>query len=412
MAEVSIALLVVGALVLLLGAVSESTSVVPPPRPLVALLVGIGIGPAGLDWIDPRTWGSIDLVTEQVARITLAITLVGVAFRLPRGELRRGQQSLLVLLGLVMPLMWVTSGLIVYLILDLSFWQAMLIGAIVTPTDPVVASSIVTGCIATENLPPGLRHTISAEAGLNDGLGYPFVLLPILLLTKPSGEALTHWLTRTILWEVLGAVAVGALLGWAIHRLLHWSHRHGEISKQDLGAFAAGIAILTLGGAKLLGTDGILAVFVAAFVLVKAGDKHEELDTTEEAISRFFIIGIFALLGAILPWQAWRELGWTAPALVGSVLLLRRLPWVLLLRPWLKQAPGRADALFLGWFGPIGVAALFYARLGQHETGLGAAWEVGSLLVAGSVLVHGLTSAPLTMLYGRQAGNGERQAAA
>ena len=82
-----------------------------------------------------------------------------------------------VLLGLVMPLMWIVSGLLTYLILGIPFLVAMLIGAVVTPTDLVVSSSIVTGDVAEENLPNRLRHLISAESGYNDGLGLPFVLL-------------------------------------------------------------------------------------------------------------------------------------------------------------------------------------------------------------------------------------------
>ena len=83
--------------------------------------------------------------------------------------------------------------------------MAVLIGAIVTPTDPVVASSIVAGGVAERNLPARLRHAISSESGFNDGLALPFVVLPVLVLTEPPGEVLGHWLTHTILLEIVGA---------------------------------------------------------------------------------------------------------------------------------------------------------------------------------------------------------------
>jgi NhaP-type Na+/H+ or K+/H+ antiporter len=119
-----------------------------------------------------------------------------------------------------MPLMWLSSGLLVYLILDLPFWEAMLVGAAITPTDPIVATSIVTGVVAEDNLPGRLRHIISGEAGLNDGLAYPFALLAILMIERSPGEALFHWLTRVLLWEVGVAVILGALLGYVAGRLL------------------------------------------------------------------------------------------------------------------------------------------------------------------------------------------------
>ncbi len=86
-----------------------------------------------------------------------------------------------------------------------------MIGAIVTPTDPVVASSIVAGGVAERNLPARLRHAISSESGFNDGLALPFVVLPVLVLTEPPGEVLGHWLTHTVLLEIVGGAVVAAL---------------------------------------------------------------------------------------------------------------------------------------------------------------------------------------------------------
>ena len=161
----------------------------------------------------------------------------------------------------------------------------------------------------------------------------------------------------------------------------------------------------------MLGLDGVLAVFVAgiAFNVVASRGPEESTDALErkgrlqEAVTRFFDLPIFVLLGMALPWEGWLELGWGGLALAVAVLLLRRLPGMLALRPLLGQVRGRADALFMGWFGPIGAAALYYATLGLRETGTEEVWVVGSLAICASVLAHGITATPLTALYGRRA---------
>jgi NhaP-type Na+/H+ or K+/H+ antiporter len=297
--------------------------------------------------------------------------------------------------------MWLSSGLLVYLILGLPFWEAMLLAAVITPTDPVVSTSIVTGKVAERNLPGRIRNLISAESAANDGLAYPFVLLPILILTKPPGEALLHWLTKTLLWEVAFSVLLGAIIGYIAGRLLLWAEAKQTIEKPSFLAYTVALSLAVLGGVKLLGSDGILAVFAAGtvFSMVVGGSDRAEEEGVQEAVDRFFTLYIFVLLGLALPWEKWLELGWGGLLLAVAVLLLRRLPALLLLRPFLPQLRGIQDALFVGWFGPIGVAALFYAFLSLRKTGLESAWVVGSLIICASIFVHGLTAVPFAQLY-------------
>jgi NhaP-type Na+/H+ or K+/H+ antiporter len=183
-----VSLAAVGGLLLLLGMLGgllkERT---PVSEPLIALLAGVLIGPAALGLLDLADLGDQTLILEEAALVTLGVALVGVALRLPAGYSGRNWRLLFVLLGIVMPLMWLAGGLLAYLILGVPFWVAALIGAIVTPTDPVVASSIVAGGVAERNLPAPLRHAISSESGFNDGLTLPFVVLPVLVLTEPPG---------------------------------------------------------------------------------------------------------------------------------------------------------------------------------------------------------------------------------
>ena len=132
-------------------------------------------------------------------------------------------------------------------------------------------------------------------------------------------------------------------------------------------------------------------------------EAQQEEDRIDDAVNRFFVLPVFVLLGLSLPWGEWVDLGWRGPILVLLVLLFRRLPWILGLAGRVPAMGGRRDGLFAGWFGPIGVAAIYYATLAEHTAGLREAWVVGSLMVAASILVHGISAAPLTRLYGHEA---------
>jgi sodium/hydrogen antiporter len=403
--ELYVSLAAVGGLLLLLGVLGgllkERT---PVSEPLIALLAGVLIGPAALGLLDLAKLGDETLILEQAALVTLGIALVGVALRLPVGYASGNWRLLVVLLGILMPLMWIVSGLLVYLILGLPFWVSVLIGAIITPTDPVVASSIVAGGVAERNLPSSLRCAISAESGFNDGLALPFVVLPVLVLTEPPGEVLGHWLTHTVLFEIVAGAMVAVLMGYAAGNTLRWAERKETMERTSLLTVSLALSLTVLGITELLHLNGVLAAFVAGIVFNFAGssDAEESQEEIQEAISRFFDLPIFVVLGMALPWEGWLELGWGGLLLVAAVLLLRRLPAVLALRPLLGPLRGKTkDVLFLGWFGPVGAAALYYAAFSLRETGLEKVWVVGSLVICASLLVHGITATPLTKLYGR-----------
>ncbi len=137
-----------------------------------------------------------------------------------------------------------------------------------------------------------------------------------------------------------------------------------------------------------------------AFASASTGADRAGAVSIDEAINRFAVLPVFVLLGAMLPWEVWTELGWRGPALAVAVLLLRRIPVVCLLRRGLRV--GRPDALYLGWFGPIGVSALFYLTLEADRLGVDpVVLAAGALVVAVSTAAHGLTSAPGRVLYRR-----------
>src|SRR5215207_2289686 len=162
-----VSLAAVGGLLLLLGMLGgllkERT---PVSEPLIALLAGVLIGPSALGLLDLADLGDQALILEEAALVTLGVALVGVALRLPVGYSRRNWRLLFVLLGIVMPLMWIAGALLAYLIVGVPFWVAVMIGAFVTPTDPVLASSIVAGGSQSATCPrdsgtPSLRSPAS-----------------------------------------------------------------------------------------------------------------------------------------------------------------------------------------------------------------------------------------------------------
>lgn len=395
---------VLGAATLGLGLGSRWLSRSPFPPTLLALVIGVLVGPEVLNLVDPEAMGDRATLMERAARLTLGIGLVGVALRIPREYPRRSWRQMLLLIGLGMMLMWAVSTALVLLILGLPLWMAALIGAIITPTDPVAASPIVTGQEAEENIPEPIRHAISLESGANDGLAYLFVFLPFLILTRPTGEALTHWLTDTLLWEVGVATLFGLAIGYGAARLLQSAERREAIKSEWRLVFTVALALFAVGVGRLIKSDELLLVFAAGamFTQVISQDDRRNEEHGQEAVNRFFAIPIFILLGTVLPWKGWLDLGWNGLLLLAAVLLLRRPPVLLLLRPLLRDIRTTSEALFVGWFGPIAVAAIYYASVMEHRTGEPVIWHAVSLVICGSVVAHGLTGAPLTRALGRQ----------
>jgi sodium/hydrogen antiporter len=399
-----------GAIVLLLGLSSKWLERTPIPLSLLALLYGILLGPAGLGVVDLDALGERPRILEEIARIALGISLVGVALRVPREYPRGKWRTQLVLIGLGMPLMWLVSAGLIHLILGLPLWLAALIGAIVTPTDPIAAGPIVTGPAAEENLPERVRHALSFESGANDGLSYLLVFLPFLILTRPPEEALSHWVLHTLLWEVAFASVMGITMGFVAARLLQAAERRDMMEEDWRLVYTVALSLLALGTGRLLGSDELLVAFAAgaAFVQVVSQEDRKDEEKGQEAMNRFFALPIFAVLGTTIPWEGWLGLGWSGVLLAFSILLLRRPPVLLLLRPWLRDLRGVPDALFLGWFGPIAVAAIYYASIMEHQLGEPLVWEVTTLMIVASVLAHGTTAAPLTELYGKRTGERAR----
>lgn len=393
----NLAVSTLGALVLGLGLASARLARTAAPPTLLALVLGVAIGPVGLGLIDPLEQGHF-LSFERATRLVLAVGLVSVALRIPKAYPREHWRTAAVLLGLGMPLMWGTSTLVVKVALGLDWTMAALVGAIVTATDPVAATPIVTGKVAEDHLPGRIRHAISFESGANDGLGYLIVMLPLLLLTRPEDEALGHWLRETMLWEVGAATTLGLALGWAAGRLLRVSEEREWIEDDWKLVYTVALSFLAVGAGRLVESDELLVVFAAGAAFVQAvGDRDRSAEERgQEAVNRFFAVPFFTLLGTALPWAGWAALGWSGVALAAGVLLFRRPPVLLALKPLLPDVRTWREAAFVGWFGPIAVAAVYYAALVAHRLDDTVVWDAVTLVVAASVVVHGATAVPVT----------------
>jgi NhaP-type Na+/H+ or K+/H+ antiporter len=402
--QLNLALAITGAVVLLIALLSNPIKKSLLQEPTIAVAVGIAVGPYGLALLDLGKWGDEDTIVEQAARITLAIGLMGVALRLKKKSVRALLRPVAWLLTLGMLGMCLASSALAGWLLGLSLWSALLLGAVVTPTDPVVASSIVTGKFAKENLPLRVRDTISFEAGANDGLAYLFVMLGVLMLGHPPHEAWSKWLLETLLLGVVAASVLGCLIGYVAAKLLALAERHEVVENASLLGYTVAFSLFTLGAAKLLGMDALISVFLAGLIFNLTIDERDEQEerSVQEAVAKLFTLPMFVLFGIALPFAEWARLGWPLFALTILVVLLRRPPVVALLFPALGKSLNVRDSFYIGWFGPIGIAAIYYAAMAEKHAHDPLIWHAASAMVFGSILIHGVTAAPLTRLYGRR----------
>ncbi len=397
--ELHLGYAVVGTLAVALAAVSAKIRDLPMSGPLLALLLGIAVGPQTLGLIAITDSARSGLLLE-VSRILLAVSLIGVALRFPTRRLRPVLTPTAVLVTVGMVGMAALSAGLAWLVLGLPPALAVLLGACITPTDPVLASSVVTGEPAEEHLPARTRQLVSTESGVNDGLALPLVLLGIAVVLGDSiGKAAAEGV-----YQVVVGVAVGVVAGVVAGRMVARAEDKSDIDRGSALVVTLLLAVAVLGVARLLKSDGVLAVFVAGLAYnYCVGDGETGVqDTVDEAVNRYLVLPIFLLLGVLLPWSAWGDLGAAAVLFPALVLLLRRPPVLLLLaRPLGLRL---RDAVFLGWFGPIGVSALFYLALsGDEGVTDPRLWAAGSLVVAASTLAHGVTAAPGRRLYRRAA---------
>jgi NhaP-type Na+/H+ or K+/H+ antiporter len=397
------------------------------------LVIGALVGPLGLGLIrlDPLAdAGLLELVTELA--VIVSLFTAGLKLRAPirsprwRGPIR--------LAFLSMPLTVAGIALLAIGGLGLPIGAAILLGAMLAPTDPVLASDVQVERPTDED---ALRFSLTGEAGFNDGTAFPFVMLGLGLLgLHELGEAGLRWLGVDVVWAVLGGLAVGALLGTAIGQVVLYLRRtHREAVGLD-EFLCLGLIGLSYGVALLLGTYAFLAVFAAGLAVrrierqrteqVDAGEvlDPEELRPTElpdrtaaavdevvgpafmasellafnERLERIGEVAVVVVIGALLATVPFPlELLWFAPLLF---LVVRPLAVAIGL---VGSGTSRQLLALIGWFGIRGIGSLYYLSFAIVHGVEGALGErlVGLTLwiVAISIVVHGLSVTPVMRRY-------------
>ncbi|PNP54403.1 hypothetical protein FNYG_15643 [Fusarium nygamai] len=465
LSELNIVLSVLGAFTILYGIISVKIKQAwYLGEALPAVFIGVILGPLAAKFIESEKWGSAEpgqtnAITLGVARVMIGVQLVIAGYQLPaKYGLARWKEMALCLLP-IMTVMWLcTTACIMLTIPKLTLLAALVIGSCVTCTDPILSQAIAKGPFADKYVARPLREIISAEAGANDGFGFPFLMLATYLIQHTEipgagakagaageaghsvahaliaragevgrlgggvGVALTEWFVETWLYTIVLSIAYGAVVGYGSCKAVRLALRWKWIDNESYVLFPTALGLFIVGTCGALGTDDLLACFVAGCALNWDGHylretelRHDEVNSCVDVLLNF---GGFMYIGAILPWPDFNDptgTGITWGRLLGLgllVLIFRRLPAIF---AFYKLMPGVCtnwkEALFMGYFGPIGAGAVFYVEHARHlfpHDGEGDEEETNLVramgptvywLVLFSIIVHGLSIPALNVFY-------------
>jgi NhaP-type Na+/H+ or K+/H+ antiporter len=377
------------------------------PLSLPMLFLGIGAGLGALPFVpidaDPR--GHTSLV-KHFTEIVVIISIMGVGLGLDRPLGWRRWRNTWRLLLVAMPVTIVAIALLGWWALGLAPAAAALLGAVLAPTDPVLASEVQVGEPATEPVDPDtaedeVRFSLTSEAGLNDALAFPFVYFAILMAER--GTDVAAWFTRWFAVDVAYRLSVGVLgglaIGWLLARLSFSSRRQAlRLSEHGEGVVALATTFLAYGLTELVHGYGFVAVFVAA-VCIRSSERfhgyHQVLHEFVEQIERLLTVLVLLLLGAALADGLLAETGWREAAVAAVVLLVVR-P-VAALVSLVRGNGTRAELAAVAFFGIRGVGSLYYVAFGLTAAQFaqdGVVYGVVAIVVAASVVLHGVTAGP------------------
>ncbi|KAF2730518.1 hypothetical protein EJ04DRAFT_38863 [Polyplosphaeria fusca] len=349
---------------------------------LISLVAGLIFSPHATNLLRPQQYAlgdveTLNTITLYFTRLVLGVQLVLAGVQLPSKYLKKEWKSLALLLGPGMTVMWIFTSLLVFaLVPHISFIQALAVGACVTPTDPVLSNSIVKGKFADKNIPKELQKIIIAESGANDGLGYPFLFLPLYLIQhtgygglgqdNSTANAVGAWFAETWCYTIILSIVYGAVVGWIAKELLHWAEARKYIDRESFLVFAITLALFIVGTVGMIGSDDVLACFIAGNTFT--WDDWFRLETMDDSfqptIDMLLNVSVFIWFGAVCPWSEFVHNSvipiYRLIPLGILVLLLRRPPIVFAMRKQIHQIDGKRQALYVGFFGPIGVSAVFY----------------------------------------------------
>jgi NhaP-type Na+/H+ or K+/H+ antiporter len=286
-----------------------------------------------------------------------------------------------------MPLTAALVAVVTKALTDLDWTESFLLGALLSPTDPVLSSAVVTN----HRVPRRIRHSLNLESGLNDGLALPAVLA-LLFSLDPDEAGFTWW--EFVLQDIGVGFVAGIVVGFAAAKLMPERRALGaEISTHQKALYALGVAFAAYGAAVLPPEgNGLIAVFVCAIVLgILRPDVREAFESRSEDVIEVVKLGIFVVFGALLTAGGLFDDGLAAVAIVAFTLFAARPIAVhLSLAGTDTSAP---DRWFMSWFGPKGVATMTFSLLvlGQGIEDGERIFNVAALAVFLSIILHGVT---------------------
>ncbi|KAK8091301.1 hypothetical protein PG994_000806 [Apiospora phragmitis] len=440
--ELNIIAAVLGAFTMIFGLIAVNIKsrwyLVKPVIP--AVIMGIILGPIAAKVLESQQWVITTIIRQDditlgIMRVMIGIQLVIAGYQLPARYLQFRYREMLVCLLPVMTLMWLaTSVCVLATIPHLSLYSTLIIGACATSTDPILSQAIAKGPFADQFVVRPLREIISAEAGANDGFASPFLGLAINLLLQSQSpttalsqegsitRALGDWVVETLLYTVLLAIVYGAVAGFCARKAVELSLSRKWIDTESYLLFPCALGLFVLGTCGALGTSDLLACFVAGCALnwdgrflAETKRRHDEVNSCIDVLLNF---AGFMYIGVTVPWQSFDAAttsGITWPRLLALgllVLVFRRIPALLLCyRMMPNVVRGWREAVFMGYFGPIGVGAIYYLEhttilllgvanpSGSEQALLNAIGPVVYFLALFSIVVHGLSIPILNCIY-------------
>ncbi|MBW0490709.1 hypothetical protein O181_030424 [Austropuccinia psidii MF-1] len=417
----SVSFLCLGAVLLVFGLFSKSVkSKIYLDEPILATILGIILGRNCLNFLKifnaQQVWWAEEEARGQLAWFCSLVIGVQVLFcgsNLPTRYLGRTDnfQAISILMLPIMLSGLAISSLIIKLVFpQLSVLESFILGGALTPTDPVLANSVVKGSFAERFVSVDIRNLLAAESGLNDGFGTPFVFFPLCFIIHDSQtpESLKDFFLRILLWNVTFGSGFGFCLGKLGSALLENSIKKHWITNENAKVFSLALAFFILGGAKMLKTNELLACFFAGLGLTwtDSSNATEYHSIFSEGIEFLFDTAVFLVLGALMPIDAWNDGKLLTPAKLAlsgvMILVFRRLPAIMCFYRWIPAVLDWKEAMFFGHFGPIGASAVYYAlavreELPSSEPNKDVVMPLIFFVVLCSIIVHGI-STPIIMI--------------
>jgi NhaP-type Na+/H+ or K+/H+ antiporter len=348
------------------------------------VIAGFVLGEGGLEVIE---FDPTSAFVQGLAVVALILILFRDGLQVEEEMLRGAWHLPLRKLVLAMPITAVLVALATHALTDLGWTESFLVGALLSPTDPVLSSAIVNN----PRVPRLIRHSLNLESGLNDGLALPAVLA--FTASAAGDEDFAWW--QFVVQDVLVGLATGLAVAFIASRLMPGGRALGhEISRHQKALYALGVAFSAYGIATLPPEgNGLVAVFATAVAFgIWRPDIAECFETQSEDVVELVKVGVFLVFGAIVTVDGLFGDGWAAVAIVAFTLLVARPAAVFIALAGTRQV-GTAEKAFMAWFGPKGVATMAFALfvLGSSASHAERVFNIAALAVLVSIIAHGLT---------------------